>query len=215
MCACRFRRALEPRVMRDFGSGIIDNCGLVGTTLFQATGNLNTYIKDSVERDKAMPKQLLKASFHFFLAYWIVTFLGILLTVAFDVLYHPPSPEELGVPLTQAPAYLMTLPYHPLLNLMVWPVLAWFYLRVLPTGAQMKAEALRLGAFWAVVCIIIDLFGWVLIPHIWRMTFAEFYIDYQPWITLIYLIIFGSPPAVAYLLRRKEQRLLAAQGLGQ
>jgi hypothetical protein len=29
------------------------------------------------------------------------------------------------------------------------------------------------------------------------MTFAEFYIDYQPWITLIYLITFASPVAAA------------------
>ena len=39
----------------------------------------------------------------------------------------------------------------------------------------------------------IDLVGWILIPHPWAMTFKEFYVDYQPWITLIYLVIFFSP----------------------
>ena len=39
------------------------------------------------------------------------------------------TPQELGVPVTQAPAYLMTLPYHPPLNLLVWPLFAWLYLR--------------------------------------------------------------------------------------
>lgn len=55
---------------------------------------------------------------------------------------------------------------------------------------------LNLGIFWAVVTIVIDLIGWVLIPHVWAMTLKEFYVDYQPWITLIYLIIFASPIVV-------------------
>ena len=146
-----------------------------------------------------MPTRLVKATLYLFIAYWIVTILGILLTLAFAALFHPPTPQELGVPVTQAPAYTMTLPYHPLLNLLVWPLFAWWYLRGLPPLVQPAREALRLGAFWTVITILVDLFGWVLLPHIWRMTFAEFYIDYQPWITLIYLIIFASPIAVARL----------------
>jgi hypothetical protein len=58
-------------------------------------------------------------------------------------------------------------------------------------------EALKPGTFWAVVCILIDLVGWILIPHPWAMTFKEFYIDYQPWITLTYLVIFFSPLVMA------------------
>ena len=56
-----------------------------------------------------------------------------------------------------------------------------------------------LGAFWAILCILIDLAGWILIPHPWAMTFKEFYVDYQPWITLIYLVIFFSPIVAARL----------------
>lgn len=87
-----------------------------------------------------------KAIRYFVLAYWVVTILGILLTIAFMYIFRPPSPQELGVPFSQAPAYLMTLPYHPLL-----------------------------------------------IPHPWAMMFKEFYVDYQPWITLVYLVIFFAP----------------------
>jgi membrane-associated phospholipid phosphatase len=54
-------------------------------------------------------------------------------------------------------------------------------------------EALITGAIWAIICIVSDLVGWVLIKHPWRLTFREFYIDYQPWITLIYLAIFAGP----------------------
>ncbi len=144
-----------------------------------------------------LPSQPRKAIWYFLLAYWIVTILGILLTIAFMVIFRPPSAQELGVPFSQAPAYLMTIPYHPLLNLF-WLPFAWMYLRSFAMGTR-QHEALKLGTFWAVICIVIDLVGWVLIPHPWAMTFKEFYVDYQPWITLIYLVIFLSPIVVARL----------------
>jgi hypothetical protein len=31
--------------------------------------------------------------------------------LVFDAIFHPPTPQELGVPFTEAPAYLMTLPF--------------------------------------------------------------------------------------------------------
>ena len=36
-------------------------------------------------------------------------------------------------------------------------------------------------------------FGWVIIKHPWSLTFKQFYIEYQPWITLIYIAIFVGP----------------------
>ena len=57
------------------------------------------------------------------------------------------------------------------------------------------------GTVWAIICIVVDLVGWVLIKHPWRLTFKEFYVDYQPWITLIYLAIFAGP-VVGFLLMR-------------
>lgn len=145
-----------------------------------------------------MLQNIKKASLYLFHAYWIVTVLAIILTILFAILFNPPSPEELGVTPSQAPAYLMTIPYHWLLNLLVWPVFAWLYLRIV-TIEKRKQEALRLGAFWAIITIVVDVFVWVLIPHPWAMTFKEMYVDYQPWITLIYLIIFVSPIAVSYI----------------
>lgn len=41
--------------------------------------------------------------------------------------------------------------------------------------------------------IVFDVFGWVLIKHPWSLSFKEFYVDYQPWITLIYIAIFAGP----------------------
>lgn len=59
-------------------------------------------------------------------------------------------------------------------------------------------ESLIMGAIWVGICIIFDLFGWVLIKHPWSLSFKEFYVDYQPWFTLIYLAIFAGP-VVEYL----------------
>ena len=50
-------------------------------------------------------------------------------------------------------------------------------------------KKLNLGILY----IIFDLIGWVIIKHPWSLTFKEFYIDYQPWITLIYITIYASP----------------------
>jgi hypothetical protein len=139
-----------------------------------------------------MPSRLGKATLYLFLAYWIVTLLGILLTVVFWLWLNPPSPQELGVSASQAPAYLMTIPFHPLLNLLVWPFFAYRYLSTIPLD-QRKREAWQLGAFWVVITVVVDLIGWVLVPHPWAMTFKQMYVDYQPWITFIYLVILGTP----------------------
>lgn len=61
------------------------------------------------------------------------------------------------------------------------------------------SEALATGALWAGICIIFDVFGWVLVKHPWSLSFREFYVDYQPWITLIYAAIFLGP-VIGYLL---------------
>ena len=87
--------------------------------------------------------------------------------------------------------YEATKPWHPLYNIVLFPIFGWLYMRGL--AAPTAVEALITGAVWAGICIVFDLVGWVLIPHPWRLTFRQFYIEYQPHITLIYLIIFLSP----------------------
>ncbi len=89
-----------------------------------------------------MPARIGKATLYLFIAYWIVTILGMLLTVIFTAIFHPPMPKELGVPFTQVPGYMMTIPYHPLLNLPVWPMFGWLYLRSLSTDIPRMREAL-------------------------------------------------------------------------
>jgi len=75
----------------------------------------------------------------------------------------------------------------------VWPVFGWLYLRHSTRTLEKQSEALRLGFFWLLATVVIDLFGWVLLPHPWQMTLDQFYVGYQPWISLTYLVIFISP----------------------
>jgi hypothetical protein len=131
------------------------------------------------------------ATLYLFLSYWIFTALGILLTVVFALTLRPFS--SVAVPMLQVPAYVMSGPFHPLLNLLVWPVFGWLYLRRSTPNSERQIEALRLGIFWFLATAAIDLFGWVLLPHPWHMTLDQFYVGYQPWIRLIYLVILISP----------------------
>ncbi|MGI6691456.1 MAG: hypothetical protein ACOX63_11570 [Christensenellales bacterium] len=41
-------------------------------------------------------------------------------------------------------------------------------------------EALITGAVWSGICIVFDVFGWVLIKHPWSLSLREFHVDYQP-----------------------------------
>jgi hypothetical protein len=137
-----------------------------------------------------MPRHLGYATLYLVAAYFIVTILGFGLTVAFAAVM-PPAPA--GTPAYALPAYEATEPWHPLLNLLVFPVFGWLYLRGLPAETPRMSEAWRVGVVWLVVTLVVDLVGWVLIPHPWQMPLADFYIDYQPWITLVYLVILLSP----------------------
>lgn len=93
-------------------------------------------------------------------------------------------------------AYEKTKPWHPLYNLLVFPLFAGIYLNSLSVLDYQSVLATSL--LWGTLTIIIDLIGWVLIRHPWSLTFRQFYIEYQPWITLIYLAIYASP-FIAYI----------------
>ena len=59
--------------------------------------------------------------------------------------------------------------------------------------APALSEALITGGIWAGIGVVFDRVGWVLIKHPWSLTFKQFYVEYQPHITLIYIIIFWAP----------------------
>jgi hypothetical protein len=128
----------------------------------------------------------------FWSAYVIVTLVGIVHTIFnWKVLKIVNTKSKISS-MYDIPAYARTVPFHPLYNIIIWPVFSYLYLRG-RSPANIWEDALILGVSWALITVIIDLFGWVIIKHPWRMTFKEMYVDYQPWITLIYVSIFVGP----------------------
>ncbi len=122
------------------------------------------------------------------IGYVIVTWIGIGHTVFnIKVLHMKSMKESPGM----GEGYEKTKPWHPLYNIIFFTLFGWIYITGLDEPTL--TAALIAGAVWAIICIVVDLIGWVLIKHPWRLTFKEFYVDYQPWITLIYLAIFLGP----------------------
>jgi hypothetical protein len=124
----------------------------------------------------------------FLVAYTIVTWIGILHTIFNIKVLHMKSMKEsdgLGE------GYEKTKPWHPLYNIIVFPIFGYLYMKGIADPTM--TEALIAGGIWAGICIVVDLVGWVLIKHPWSLTFKQFYVEYQPWITLIYIAIFLGP----------------------
>ena len=124
----------------------------------------------------------------YFAAYVLVTLTGVLHTVFnITVLHMKSMMDSPGM----GEGYERTKPWHPLSNIIIFPPFAYLYLAGLHTLTLQTA--VWTGLLWGTVTIVIDVIGWVLIKHPWSLTFKEFYVDYQPWITLIYLTIYASP----------------------
>ena len=130
----------------------------------------------------------------YWLAYAIVTLIGVLHTIFNITVLHMKSMKD-GPGMGEG--YEKTKPWHPLYNIIIFPIFAWLYLNSL-ANITLNEVALT-AAVWLSITLVVDLVGWVIIKHPWSLTFKEFYVDYQPWITLIYLTIFVSP-FIAYLI---------------
>ena len=123
----------------------------------------------------------------FWVAYAAVTILGITHTV-FNIYVLHMKPMD-GTSMGEG--YEKTKPWHPLYNIILFGLFGWLYMRGVADPSLY--DALITGAIWAGICIVFDVFGWVIIKHPWSLSFKEFYIDYQPWISLIYVAIFLGP----------------------
>ena len=121
-------------------------------------------------------------------AYFIVTGIGVLHTVFNITLLHMGSMKE-GPGMGEG--YEKTKPWHPLYNVIVFPIFAFLYFNGLESITFSNVIATSL--IWGTITVVFDVFGWVVIKHPWSLSFREFYIDYQPWITLIYATIYASP----------------------
>ena len=126
------------------------------------------------------------------ISYTVVTMVGIGHTI-FNVAVLGMGSMAQGPGLGEG--YEMTKPWHPLYNIILFTVFGFLYLRGLKNPTLKKA--MTTGALWSGISIVFDLVGWVLIKHPWSLTFKQFYVEYQPWITLVYLAMFIAP-MIAY-----------------
>jgi len=134
-----------------------------------------------------------KALICFTWAYIIVTILAYALSITAGIVFKLPSAQELGVSMFEDPAFVMTVPYHLLLNLLVWTFFSYRYFKKKENNQYFLKEALNLSGCWLVVAMIVDYIGFVLIKSPISLTPHQFYVEYQPWISITYLIVFISP----------------------
>lgn len=87
---------------------------------------------------------------------------------------------------------------------MVYSFFAYRHLRRVGKN-ELRKETLRLSVVGFVGSIVIDFVSFVSIPHPYAFTPQEFYIGYQPWISIIYAVIFISPLLIMFKLNRKEK----------
>ena len=124
----------------------------------------------------------------FWISYVIVTLIGVGHTIFNILVLHMKAMKD-GPGMGEG--YEKTKPWHPLYNIILFSLFGYLYMHGLAVPTMV--EAVITGAIWTGICIVFDLFGWVIIKHPWSLSFKEFYVDYQPWITLIYIAIFLGP----------------------
>ena len=149
-----------------------------------------------------MKVKLTRAIVLFFVAYILVTVLAAATTETYAMVYKSPAPTP-GVSVLQAVAFVATVPYHVLIMLIIWPIFASIYFRkpVQKKLALQSEETWQLSFLWLALAVIVDLVGFVLIKSPYSLTAHEFYVIYQPWISLIYVAIFLSPLIRLWLAR--------------
>lgn len=124
----------------------------------------------------------------YWIAYFIVTDIGVLHTIFnIKVLKMKSMKDSKGM----GEGYEKTKPWHPLYNLIVFPIFSYLYFNGLEVITLSNVIATSIT--WGTITVVFDMFGWVVIKHPWSLSFKEFYIDYQPWITIIYITIYASP----------------------
>jgi hypothetical protein len=141
-----------------------------------------------------------RALLWFVVAYVLVTVFASGMTVVYAMVMRTP-PAAPGASMLTDPAFVATVPFHVLVMLIVWPLFARLYF--IGRAASM-GETMLLALVWLVGAVIVDYAGFVAIDHPWALSPYEFYVLYQPWISLIYLAIFASPwIARAFISKRR------------
>ena len=101
----------------------------------------------------------------FWVCYILVTLVGVLHTVFnIYVLHMKPMDDK-----SMGEGYERTKPWHPLYNIILFTIFGLLYMKGIANPTIV--EALITGAIWSGICIVFDVFGWVIIKHPWSLSF--------------------------------------------
>lgn len=133
------------------------------------------------------------------LAYTVATLVVFIHMLISNKFFGVQNAKQSGTAFLKSPVYVKSRPYQVLYNVLIFPIFLWLYSKGIDTD-NIKEFMLNTVIQWTILSIIIDYISWVLIPHKFRLTHKEFYIDYQPYITLIYVAIFVSHYIVGFFI---------------
>lgn len=133
------------------------------------------------------------------LAYTVATLVVFIHMTISNKFFGVQNAKQAGTAFLKSPVYVKSRPYQVLYNVLIFPIFLWLYSKGIDTD-NVKEFMLNTVIQWTILSIIIDYLSWVLIPHKFRLTHKEFYIDYQPYITLIYVAIFVSHYIVGFFI---------------
>jgi hypothetical protein len=133
------------------------------------------------------------ATGYFVWAYIMVTVLAYLVSYLVGMIMQLPPGPPAGGSIFDSPEFVKSVPYHLLINLLVWTAFSYLYFKKNQKNGSLITNPLHLGLFWLLVAMLTDLIFFVLIPSPVALTFHQFYVEYQPWITITYAIVFISP----------------------
>ena len=146
-----------------------------------------------------------KAILNFVYAYVLVTILAYSASFAAAIIFKLPSYKDLEVSQLKDPSFVMTVPYHLLINLLCWTFFSFLYLKERKNNINLFKEASYLGLLWLIIAMIVDLISFVIITSPISLTPYQFYVEYQPWISITYFIVLISPVISYYFLRLKKK----------
>jgi hypothetical protein len=145
------------------------------------------------------------ATGYFISAYVIVTILAYLASYLVSVFIKLP-PDLPGGNMFDSPEFVKSVPYHLLINLLVWTAFSYMYFRNNQKRGFNTTAPIYLALFWLLAAMLTDLVFFVLIPSPVALSFHQFYVEYQPWISITYLIVFISPLLSYKLSQRQPQK---------
>jgi hypothetical protein len=145
-----------------------------------------------------------KAILYFIWAYIIVTVLAYSLSYLVGSLMTPVA-QAPGASIFDDPVFVKTVPYHLLINLLVWTLCSYAYFKRAKDKKPDFQAAIYLSFLWLVLAMLVDLTAFVLIKSPVSLTPHQFYIEYQPWISITYLILFVSP-LISYAILKRRMR---------